>query len=309
LMTHPINGIVEIAGPEQFRFDELVRRALAGAGRRTLQVERAPVGGTCVNWGCAPTKTMVGSARVAYLARRSSDYGINSGPISVDLSVVRQRKRDLVDTFHSGTRNAIESTEGLDLFYGEASFTGHKTIQVDLNGGGLRELTAEKIFIDTGTETNIPPVEGLECIPYVTSTTIMELAEVPEHLIVLGGGYIGLEFAQMFRRFGSEVTVIQRGEQLLRGEDTDIANEVCKVLEEDGIQIQLKASMKSVVQANGGIRARVSRGDDCFDITGTHLLIATGRKPSTDVLAPERSGIEIDERGFLPVNDRLEKNV
>jgi pyruvate/2-oxoglutarate dehydrogenase complex dihydrolipoamide dehydrogenase (E3) component len=284
--------------------------ALASNGLKTALIERSKVGGTCVNWGCTPTKTMIGSARVAHLVNRAADYGVHTGPRFVDLRVVRQRKRDLVDMFHEGSRSAVESTEGVDLVMGEAIFTGPRTISVKLNDGSTRELTAEKIFINTGTETSIPPVDGIEDIPYLTSTTIMELADVPDHLIVLGGGYIGLEFAQMFRRFGSEVTIIQRGEQLLRGEDRDVADEVCNVLKDDGVTIHLGATLESVSSpGDGAVTGRVSNAKDSFDITGTHLLIAAGRRPSTETLSPECAGIELDDKGHVKVNDRLETNV
>nr|MBF6591552.1 FAD-dependent oxidoreductase [Ktedonobacterales bacterium] len=196
--------------------------ALARAGRRTAIIERKHVGGTCVNEGCTPTKTMVASARVAYLARRAADYGVRTGEISVDLARVRQRKRAIVRDFRDGSQSGIEGTEGVDLLFGEASFTGPHTLDVRLLSGQTRHLSAETIFINSGARPSLPDVPGLEEVPTLTSTSIMELEAVPEHLLILGGGYIGLEFGQMFRRFGSRVTIVHRGAHLLSREDDDV---------------------------------------------------------------------------------------
>src|SRR5438093_1282392 len=215
--------------------------ALAQAGMRTALIEREHVGGTCINEGCTPTKTMVASARVAYLAHRGADYGVHTGPIAVDMAKVRQRKRDIVDSFRGSDERHLESTEGLDLLYGEASFAGPKEVEVRLNNGERAQLTADIIVIDTGGRPSNPPLDGLDSVPSLNSTTIMELDTLPERLLVLGGGYVGLEFGQMFRRFGSEVTVVQRGGQLLGREDQDVADAVAGILREDGIEILLNA--------------------------------------------------------------------
>lgn len=283
--------------------------ALTSNGKRTALIERSKLGGTCVNWGCTPTKTMVGSARVAHMAQRAADYGVNTGPVSVDLSTVRQRKRDIVDMFHGGSSNAIHSTEGLDVLMGEASFTGEKTITVALHEGGTRELTADQIFINTGTEPRIPSVDGIDDVPYLTSTTVMELGEVPEHLIIVGGGYIGLEFGQMFRRFGASVTIINRGDRLVSREEPEVSEEVQKILEEDGIDVYLGADLDAVQTDANGIVATISGRGGAVDIPGSHILMAAGRRPATRALSPENSGVEVDDRGFVPVNDRLETNV
>jgi pyruvate/2-oxoglutarate dehydrogenase complex dihydrolipoamide dehydrogenase (E3) component len=195
-------------------------RALAGAGWKTALIERAHVGGTCVNEGCTPTKTMVASARVAYLARRAGDYGVRTGPVTVDMGRVRQRKREIVESFRGGNRQRIDGTENLDLLLGEARFVGPKEIEVTLNEGGTRRLTADKILINAGARPRVPALPGLEKVPYLDSTAIMELDQVPEHLLVIGGGYIGLEFGQMFRRFGSRVTIVHRRGQLLARRDS-----------------------------------------------------------------------------------------
>lgn len=284
--------------------------ALTENGLKTALIERWKVGGSCVNWGCTPTKTMVASARIAHLVGRSADFGVNSGPANVDMPVIRQRKRDIVDMFHGGTLDAIQSTEGLELIYGEARFTGNKRLCIELEAGGTRELSADRVFINTGLEAVLPPVDGIEDIHYLDSTTIMELNEVPEHLIVVGGGYIGLEFGQMFRRFGSEVTIINRGDRLLAKEDPDVSDEVRKILEQDGISVELNASLSTVTQtACGKTTATATRDGQGIDITGSHILMATGRKPATKALRPQAAGIELDDDGAVRVNGRLETNV
>src|SRR5712691_10834093 len=207
-------------------------RALAEAGMRTALVEREHIGGTCVNEGCTPTKTMVASARVAYLARRGADYGVQTGAVSVDLKRVRQRKRDIVNSFRSGSQTRIEKTANLDLIFGEASFTAPKSVVVRLQNGDQRNLTADRIFINAGARPAVPKLDGLKDVPFLDSSSIMELDSVPEHLLVLGGGYVGLEFGQMFRRFGSGVTIVQSGAQLIRREDPDVATEVASILKQ-----------------------------------------------------------------------------
>jgi pyruvate/2-oxoglutarate dehydrogenase complex dihydrolipoamide dehydrogenase (E3) component len=280
--------------------------ALAKAGWKTAIVERKHVGGTCVNEGCTPTKTMVASARVAYLARRGADYGVQTGPISVDLRQVRQRKRDIVESFRGGSQRRMESTPGLDLIFGEARFTGPKTVHVRLHGSGERVLSAPKIFINTGTRPAVPPVEGLSDIPFLDNRSIMELEAVPEHLLVLGGGYIGLEFGQMFRRFGSKVTIVQSRERLLAREDADVADEVARILREDGIEVLLGAAARRTAAANGSIQVEVRTAEGERTISGSHLLVAAGRKPNSDSLHLAAAGIETDRNGFIPVNARLE---
>jgi pyruvate/2-oxoglutarate dehydrogenase complex dihydrolipoamide dehydrogenase (E3) component len=280
--------------------------ALARAGRKTALIEREHVGGTCINEGCTPTKTMVASGRVAYLARRSGDYGVAPGPGSVDMAAVRQRKRDIVESFRGGGERRLLDG-GVDLIMGEASFTGPRTLQVRLNSGGTRHFCAETIIINTGARPSTPPLEGLDSVPFLNSTTIMELAEVPEHLLVLGGGYVGLEFGQMFRRFGSRVTVVQRGPQLLGREDADIAAEVAAIMREDGMTVLLDSSAERVDQAeNGTIRLTVNTSDGECLLVGSHLLVAAGRSPNPEVLNLAAAGIETDTRGFVRVNERLE---
>jgi pyruvate/2-oxoglutarate dehydrogenase complex dihydrolipoamide dehydrogenase (E3) component len=284
--------------------------ALAGAGRKTAIIERGDVGGTCVNVGCTPTKTMIASARTAYVDRRSADYGVHNGPVTVEMTEVRQRKRDIVNTFRDGVRQGIESTKGLDLLLGEAHFTGPKELEVNLNDGEPVRLTADNIFINVGARPEDPPIEGLDSVPTLDSTSIMELDEVPEHLLVLGGGYVGLEFTQMFRRFGSEVTIVQRGAQLLAREDKDVADKVAEVLRGDGIEVLLGTEASSVEQAeDGGIQLNVNTPNGERTLSGSHLLVAIGRPPNSDSLDLDAAGVQADKRGFIEVNERLETNV
>ena len=284
--------------------------ALANAGWKTAIIERVHVGGTCINEGCTPTKTMVASARVAYLARRGADYGVHTGPVTIDMVKVRQRKRDIVDSFRGGSERRIERTAGLDLLMGEASFTGPKTLEVLLNAGETRQLTASMIFINAGERPAKLALAGIENVPTLDSTSIMELDTVPEHLLIIGGGYVGLEFGQMFRRFGSQVTVIQRGAFLLSREDPDVAGEVANILREDGIEVLLETKPVRVEQtAQGTIHLTVQTPAGERTLSGSHLLAAAGRVPNSDWLNLDAAGIQIDKRGSIQVNERLETNV
>lgn len=283
---------------------------LAQAGWKTALVEREHVGGTCVNVGCTPTKTMVASARVAYLARRAADYGVHVGPVTVDMARVRQRKQALVDAFRGGSEQQVRRTPGLDLLMGEARFTGSHALEVRLQGGEIRHLTADHIFINIGARPWWPAIAGLDRVPALNSTSIMELETLPDHLLVVGGGYIGLEFGQMFRRFGSRVTIVHRGVQLLSREDPDVAAEVAKILRQDGVDVLLQSQPQQVVQdSDGNIRLTVNTLAGERTLVGSHLLIATGRVPNSDRLNLAAAGVETDARGFIRVNERLETNV
>lgn len=284
-------------------------RALAEAGQRTALVERAHVGGTCVNEGCTPTKTMVASARVACLARRSADYGVRTNDIRVDMPRVRQRKRDIVDSFRNGSQHRLEKTANLDLIFGEAAFTGPKSIAICLKDGTQRQLAADRIFINTGTRPGVPKLDGLNGIPFLDSTSIMELDSVPDHLLVLGGGYVGLEFGQMFRRFGSRVTIVHRHPQLLKDEDRDVTEEIASILKQDGVEILLNATAERVAKSGAEIQLTVRVAGEIRTITGSHLLVATGRVPNTEALQLESVGIITDTRGFIQVNRKLETKV
>jgi pyruvate/2-oxoglutarate dehydrogenase complex dihydrolipoamide dehydrogenase (E3) component len=284
-------------------------RSLAHAGWKVALVERAEIGGTCVNWGCTPTKTMVASARVAYLAGRASDYGVHLNGVAVRLHEVHRRKQLLVEKFRAGSERRLQETDGLTLLRGEASFTGPSAVAVKVHEGDTRHLTAPKIFINTGCRPKRPDLDGLASVPALDSTTVMELVTLPEHLVVLGGGYVGLEFAQMFRRFGSRVTLVQSGDQLLSHEDADVAAAVGDILREDGIEVLLNARAVRAAAAAGAVYLTVRTPAGERTLAGTHLLLAAGRVPNTESLNLAASGINTDERGYVPVNERLETNV
>jgi len=284
-------------------------RALAEAGMRTILFEREHVGGTCINEGCTPTKTMVASGRVAYLARRGADYGVHTGPVSVEMTRVRQRKRDIVHSFRNGNQGRLEKTPNLELIFGSASFTGPKTLAVCANDGKERAFTAERIFLNVGCRTAVPPLAGVDRVPYLNNKSIMELDALPEHLLVLGGGYIGLEFGQMFRRFGSQVTIVQHSGHLLGREDKDIAEEVAQILRADGLEILLNTIPASVSYTGGKIRLEVSTDQTQRTLEGSHLLVATGRAPNSNTLNLAAAGVATDSRGFIKCNNKLETNV
>jgi pyruvate/2-oxoglutarate dehydrogenase complex dihydrolipoamide dehydrogenase (E3) component len=283
--------------------------ALADAGMRTALIERQHVGGTCVNEGCTPTKTMVASGRIAYLASRAADYGVGTGHITIDLEKVRGRKRHIVDSFRNGSQARIEKTPNLDLIFGDTKFIGPKTVAVLLKDGETRALSANYLFINTGTRAARPKLDGLNDIPALDNISIMELGAVPDHLLILGGGYIGLEFGQLFRRFGSRVTIVQSAFQLLVREDPDIANEVAEILREDGVEILLNARAIRVSRMNATIKLEVEQRDISTTLAGSHLLMATGRTPNSDTLNLATAGVEVNKHGFIKVNDRLETTV
>jgi pyruvate/2-oxoglutarate dehydrogenase complex dihydrolipoamide dehydrogenase (E3) component len=284
-------------------------QAFADSGRTTAMIEREHVGGTCINEGCTPTKTMIASAKVAYLGRRSADYGVVNGPVSVDMEAVRRRKREIVDRFRGGGERRLESS-GVELIRGTASFSGPKQLEVRPIDGGTLRLTADNVFINVGARPGGVPLEGLEGVPALDSTTIMELDEVPERLLILGGGYVGLEFAQMFRRFGSEVMVVQRGPQLLAREDPDVAEAVAGILRAEGVEVLLGAQAERVGQAGDGrVSLAVSTPEGERELEGSHLLVAAGRPPNTDTLNLGAAGVQTDGRGFVKVNARLETSV
>jgi pyruvate/2-oxoglutarate dehydrogenase complex dihydrolipoamide dehydrogenase (E3) component len=281
---------------------------LAAAGWRVALVEREHVGGTCVNEGCTPTKTMVASGRVAYLVRRAADFGVRAGPVEIDMGVVRQRKRDIVDEFRTGNEQRVADS-GAELLMGTARFTGERTISVDLNDGNRRDITAPVIVINTGERPAAPPIERIDTVPWLTSTTVMELASAPEHLIVLGGGYIGLEFGQLFRRLGSQVTVVQHGGHLLGREDDDVAEAVLEIMRDDGIDVLLNTEAeRAEPAANGGVSLGLTSSGGDRALTGSHLLVAIGRRPNTDDLGLDAAGVVTNEHGYVQVNERLESS-
>ena len=278
--------------------------ALAEEGWKTAIVERSErVGGTCVIRGCTPTKTMVASARVAHVARRAPDYGVETGEVSVDLETVRKRKRDMVESWVESSRKGMERHDGLELIMGEARFVGVRELEIELQDGGVRRVGAEHVFINAGGRPAVPPLDGLEEVPFLDSTSVMELGEVPEHLIVLGGGFVGLEFAQMFRRFGSEVTVIEQAPRIASREDQEICEALGEILQEDGIDVRTGCTARSAEKAKeDGVRLRGESEDGPWSVSGSHLLVAVGRTPNTDSLNLEATGLGTDEDGYIPVN-------
>ncbi|HXJ14150.1 MAG TPA: mercuric reductase [Candidatus Limnocylindrales bacterium] len=281
-------------------------QALATAGLQTALIEKVHVGGTCINEGCTPTKTMVASGRVAYLARRGPDYGVHTGALRIAMERVRKRKRDIVNLFRTGNESRIAKTKNLDLIYGEASFTGPKSIVVRTAKRGELQFTADRYFINAGCRPAVPDIPGLSKVPFLTSTSIMELAKVPPHLVVIGGGYVGLEFAQLFRRLGSKVTVIQSAAQLLGHEDQDVAEAVAAILQEDGIQLHFNAKVEKIYRSRNRITAQFRVVGKSRKAEGTHLLVATGRVPNSDTLNLPAAAIATDARGFIRANEKLE---
>jgi pyruvate/2-oxoglutarate dehydrogenase complex dihydrolipoamide dehydrogenase (E3) component len=251
---------------------------------------------------------MVASGRIAALARRAGDYGLLAGPVSVDMLAVRERKRGMVSSFRLSTERRItRGGAGAELIFGAARFIGPKTIEVALKDGGTRAIEAEWIFINTGARPSNPPLEGQAAVPILNSTTVMELDEVPAHLLVLGGGYIGCEFGQLFRRLGSRVTLIERGGQLLGREDADVAQALLDILREDGLDVRLHTEAVRVAPGrDGGIRLTVRGPGGDETLAGSHLLAAVGRAPNTDDLNLTAAGVDVDQLGFIIANERLE---
>jgi pyruvate/2-oxoglutarate dehydrogenase complex dihydrolipoamide dehydrogenase (E3) component len=274
---------------------------LADRGWTLALVEKAHLGGTCINTGCTPTKTMVASAQVAHYARNAARWGVEGCNVRVDLPAIIARKNKVVESFRSGQQSRVDARKTLHLHRGHARFVGPRQVKV-----GDQLLEGERIFIDTGARPDIPPLPGLETVGYLTNASIMELNEVPEHLIVLGGGYIGLEFGQMFHRFGSQVTVVHNSGQILPREDADVVAELQKALEAEGLRFILNAQATRVEKRDGEIALTLGDTSASSAITGSHLLVATGRKPNSDELDLEKAGVETDKRGSIKVNGRLE---
>ncbi|MGB5493120.1 MAG: FAD-containing oxidoreductase [Sedimenticolaceae bacterium] len=278
---------------------------LGQEGLKTAIIERHLMGGTCVNTGCVPTKTLVASARVAYLARRAAEFGVNVDPsVSVDMARVKARKDEIVEASNSGVTAWVEGMENVTLIRGHARFEGDRSISV--NG---ETLTADRLFINVGARARVPDFPGLDDVSYLTNSGMMELDRLPEHLLIVGGSYIGLEFAQMYRRFGSQVTVIEMQDRLIGREDEDVSAAVREILEEEGVTVRLKAQCLGFEQGPGGVRMNIDCELDSTPIDGSHLLLAVGRRPNTDDLGLENAGVEVDERGFIHVDEALRTNV
>jgi pyruvate/2-oxoglutarate dehydrogenase complex dihydrolipoamide dehydrogenase (E3) component len=269
---------------------------LAGAGRRVLLAERSALGGTCVNYGCTPTKTMIASARAAHVARNASRLGVSAGPVTVDLPAVVARKDAIVGVWRDGVaRRLAGAGTGLTVLRGHARFAGPREIEV--NGERHR---GDVIIVNTGARPVLPPIPGLDDVPWLDSRRALDLREVPAHLLVLGGGYIGCELGQMFRRFGARVTIVQRGPRLLSREDPDVSDALREALEREGLEVEPNAAVTQVTRRANDVAVKLGDGRD---ITGSHLLVATGRRPNTDDLGCDAAGISLDSRGFIVVDD------
>jgi pyruvate/2-oxoglutarate dehydrogenase complex dihydrolipoamide dehydrogenase (E3) component len=277
---------------------------LADIGWQVALIEKGHLGGTCINTGCTPTKTMVHRAQVAYYARHAARWGVRASGVSADLQAIVAQKNNVVHRFREGREKQVKRRPNLHWHSGQAQFVGAQQIRV-----GETLLESKKIFINTGGIARIPLIPGLDAIQYLTNENIMDMTELPEHLIVLGGGYIGLEFGQMFGRFGSLVTVIHNGEQIVSHEDPEVAAELQRVLEEEGLTFLLNARATRVEQEGDTVVVSVDRASGPTVVSGSHLLIAIGRRANTDGLGLEKAGIETDPSGFVKVNDRLETNV
>jgi pyruvate/2-oxoglutarate dehydrogenase complex dihydrolipoamide dehydrogenase (E3) component len=278
---------------------------LTGAGLRTALVERSRVGGSCVNFGCTPTKTLVASARAAHMARRAAALGVQGcGRVEVDMSAVKARKDRVVAESHDGLRDWLEHMKGLSLLHGHARFEGPGEIRV---GDDL--LRAERIFINTGARARIPDLPGIDSVPYLTSSGMMDIDALPPHLVVLGGGYVALEFAQMYRRFGSRVTLVERAPRLASPEDPDVSEALQAILEDEGVEIRLASEALGVERRDHWVAVRVRTPAGEETLQGSHLLLGVGRVPNSDDLGLESAGIETDSRGYIRVDDRLETGV
>ncbi|QNK61215.1 mercuric reductase [Pedobacter sp. PAMC26386] len=282
-------------------------KKLANAGWKTVLIEKRWVGGTCINDGCTPTKAMVASARMAYLAGNSKTLGIDIPAYEVNFKAVMARKSAIVSQFREGSIAGIEKTKNLTLVYGEAKFQDDHTVVVNGKDGNFENYTAKHIFINAGASPRIPEIEGIKEIKYLTSTSILEIKEVPEHLLVVGGGYIGLEFGQMFKRFGAEVTIMEQSSRLMPKEDDDVCEVMSGIFKEDGIKVLTETKVvKFETLANDKIKVTIDLKGEKTTFTCSHVLIASGRSPQTTALGLENTAITCDSRGFIQVNEFLE---
>jgi len=278
---------------------------LANAGMKVAVIERQRFGGTCVNTGCIPTKTLIASARAAHVARHASDYGVNiGGSITLDMKKVKERKDAVVHRSQDGVEQWLRNTENLTVYEGHARFEDARRIRV-----GAELLEANKIFINVGGRASTPPLPGLDQVSYLNNSTMMDVNFLPEHLVVVGGSYVGLEFAQMYRRFGGQVTVVEMGKHLIQREDEDVSEAVRTILENEGIAIRLEAKCISLKKHGDKIAVDVDCSSGDKAVFGSHVLLAVGRIPNTADLGLEKTGIKMDQRGYIVVDDQLRTNV
>lgn len=273
---------------------------LTAAGMTVALIERRHVGGTCVNTGCRPTKTMVASAYAAHLARRGADFGVSSGPVSVDMAKVAERARRIILDARHGNEDWLQGMPGLELVRGHAAFLGPGLMAV-----GERRLSAPRIFLNVGGRPAIPDLPGVKDVAFLTNADLIAIDSLPQHLVVIGGSYIGLEFAQMFRRFGSRVSVVEMGPRLIAREDEDVSEEIRSILEAEGIEVRTSATCISLAPHETGVSVGVDCQTGAPSIQGSHVLLATGRRPNTDDLGLDKAGIATDARGYITVDDQL----
>jgi len=278
-------------------------RRLAGTGMKVAIIERGSFGGTCVNTGCTPTKTLVASAYAAHVARRGAEYGFSAGDIKVDMKRVKARKDHVVELSNRGVERSLKNLENCRVYEAHARFVSPREVQA-----GSEVLTSDQIFINTGARAAVPDVPGLDQVDYLTNSSMMDVDFLPRHLLVLGGSYIALEFGQMYRRFGSEVTIIQHGPRLVSREDEDVAAAITDILAREGIDVRLSAKCLRIDKQADGIVMTVDCGS-ISELRGSHLLIATGRRPNTDDLGLDRAGVKRDDRGYIVVDDELRTSV
>ncbi len=278
---------------------------LAGAGMKVAVIERKLFGGTCVNTGCIPTKTMVASAEAAYVARRAADFGISvAGDIRVDMKKVKARKDDLSGQSRTGLETWLKSMDNCTVYEGHGRLESSRQVRV-----ADELLTAERIFLNTGGRALVPAMPGLDTVDYLTNSSMMEVDFLPRHLAIIGGSYVSLEFAQMYRRFGSEVTVIEKGPRLAGREDQDISDGIRDILLSEGVNVRLGAECMSVARDRGDVLVRVSCSDGAPEVRASHLLLAVGRRPNTDDLGLDKAGVAVDARGYIQVDDALGTSV
>jgi len=280
-------------------------RRLVAAGFKVAIIERKLFGGTCINTGCTPTKTLIASAYAAHVARRAADYGVRiEGSVNVDMKAVKARKDAVVAAFHNGVERSLKTLQGCTVYQGHGRFVAEKKVAV--NGS---ELTADRIFLNVGARATIPPIPGLDSVPYLTNTSMIDIDFLPSHLIILGGSYVGLEFAQMYRRFGSEVTVIELGPRLISHEDDDVSQTIADFLKDEGVDVRVDSKVIGVEKRGNSIAVKVESAGEISQVAGTHMLVAIGRRPNTDDLGVDKAGIATDAHGYIRVDDQLRTNV
>src|SRR6516165_1042247 len=280
-------------------------RRLVAAGFKVAIIERKLFGGTCINTGCTPTKTLVASAYAAHIARRAAEYGVSiQGNIGVDMKRVKARKDAIVEQWRAGLRASLSETKNCTFYEGHARLVSEREVSI-----GEKRFTTERIFINTGGRSSAPPIPGLEAVPYLTNSSMLDVDFVPQHLLILGGSYIGLEFGQIYRRFGAKVTIIEMAPRLIAREDEEISATIKDILKAEGIDIHLNARCLSVAKKPEGVTLRLNSEAGPLEIEGSHLLLAAGRRPNTDDLGLEAAGVLQDARGYITVDDELRTNV